>query len=241
MKAYLTKEMYVGPSICDRSGKLSLPGFFLTFGDLATQHADMLGIGLKALMPKDLFWVAVRTRLVIHDRPELGSTVSAATWPEKPEKLKSYRNYVIESDGRIFAEAKTEWAVLNMASGRPLPAGQVFPDDIEFCEKTVDTGAFSRTKVEFPEEPFGSFKVSSADIDVGRHMNNAFYVRSILGLFSNDELESRPPKVFEIAYRTQCYEGETVTVYAREIDGIVYLKGENEEKKLIFTAEIEYR
>ena len=57
MDFVFSKEFPVLPSVCDASGRLSYPGAFECFMDIATQHADVLGVGLRDLSPKNLYWL----------------------------------------------------------------------------------------------------------------------------------------------------------------------------------------
>ena len=47
-------------------------------------------------------------------------------------------------------------------------------------------------------------------------MNNAAYVRAIFSLFSSKELKAMRVKEMEIIYRTPCFEGDTLTLKARQ-------------------------
>lgn len=52
-KYEVTRE--IGPSICDFEGKLSYAEAFGLFMDIASAHAEMLGIGVKAMAQKISF------------------------------------------------------------------------------------------------------------------------------------------------------------------------------------------
>lgn len=45
----------IGPSICDASGKLSHAEAFGLFMDIASFHAEQIGVGLGAMAQKNLF------------------------------------------------------------------------------------------------------------------------------------------------------------------------------------------
>ena len=53
----------IGPSICDASGKLSHAEAFGLFMDIASFHAEQIGVGLGAMAQKDLFWLTVKTQV----------------------------------------------------------------------------------------------------------------------------------------------------------------------------------
>lgn len=240
MKAVLTEKHNIGPSLCDKSGNMSVPAAFTLFSDIATQHADVLGIGLDEMLPKKLFWVAVRTKIRFRSFPRMASRTELTTWPEAPERLRCYRNYVLRSeDGEILAKGKTEWVVINTENGRPQSAQGIFPEELEYLPESNDVGAFSRIKDEDFDTPVGTYRVAATDIDIGGHMHNAFYVRALLSLFSWDELSAMNIKSFEINYRTPCYEGDVLTVTSKTGEnGELILKAADQNGKLICTAVI---
>ena len=49
-------------------------------------------------------------------------------------------------------------------------------------------------------------------------MNNVQYVRVAFGMFTNRQLEAMDIAEVEIAYRLQCFEGETLSLYRRETE-----------------------
>ena len=112
------KEMKILPSVCDGTGRLSIPDTFALFMDMATEHADALGIGLKDLAKDDLFWLTVKTKVRFLKRPKMGDTVLVSTWPEAPQLLRCNRDYAVSADGETILAGKTEWAVMNMKTGK---------------------------------------------------------------------------------------------------------------------------
>ncbi|MBQ1878012.1 MAG: hypothetical protein II161_04265, partial [Erysipelotrichaceae bacterium] len=63
------KPLEITLSMTDSSGKLGHAEAFALFMDIAGQHAEMLGIGARALLPRNLFWLTVRTRVIFEKRP----------------------------------------------------------------------------------------------------------------------------------------------------------------------------
>jgi acyl-CoA thioester hydrolase len=76
------------------------------------------------------FWVVVRHE-VDYLRPAFeGDRISARTWAEPPQGAKSVR--VMEflgNDGRPCVRARTQWAIIDKAAGRPIrvPADVIEP------------------------------------------------------------------------------------------------------------------
>ena len=218
----MTRGMKIPLSLCDRTGRLSVPGVFSLFMDMASEHAESLGIGFAPMSERHLFWLTVRTRVRLRRLPALGESVTLTTWPEKAGTLRCDRDYTLAAGEELLAAGKTEWAVLNIDTGRPHPMKDVYPEALAaiLTDDTVWADPFARIREDFSGgESFGTYVVRSTDIDVGGHMNNAAYPRMLLGAFSSRELEERRIREMELCFRAPCYEGEELTLRRRAIDG----------------------
>ena len=59
MENTLTKTFHVVPSQCDSTARLGIPNTFSMLMDVATEHADHLGIGPAYLFRENRFWLTV--------------------------------------------------------------------------------------------------------------------------------------------------------------------------------------
>ena len=204
MRNRLEKQVKIPISWCDNTSKLSITGIFNLFMDLATEHGDELGLGMKPLAEKGLFWVASKTKIKITNRPEMLSDTVAATWPEKPARIRCNRYYTLTDNGNMLVEGKTEWVMLDAKSARPAKIEGTYPADMEHCPDIVCTEPFCRLSSDFSEaDKLAEYTVCSADIDVSQHMNNVAYIRLVMELFSCKELEELSIKEMEVCYKEQ--------------------------------------
>lgn len=225
MKGFYEREMTVLPSMCDADGLLGIPNAFALFMDLATEHAEVLGIGFRDLWPKGLFWLTARTKIRFYRRPRMVETVALRTWPETPERSRCNRDYRMERGGEVLIEGKTEWMVMNMKTGRLHPADSVFPEGLELLPDRVLPEPFLRMADDFCDaEDLGTYLVRSTDIDIGGHMNNAAYVRAIAGMFSTEAWRALAVREMEMAYRTPCYEGDALLLQRRRSEDTTELR-----------------
>ncbi len=216
MEAKLSREITILPSVCDREAKLSIPDLFAQFMDIATLHAEELGVGAEPMIRRGLFWITVKTRVHILRRPRLMETVTFSTRPLVPERVRAIREYRLESKGELLAEGKTEWAVLDTATGRPRLMEGVFDRALELAKEPAYREPFARILPDFTgAEELGSCRVRSTDIDLGGHMNNIAYLRAVFGLFSGEELKTMPQGTVEIVFRAPCFEGDLLSLRRR--------------------------
>ena len=209
MNAIYTRALTILPSMCDAEGRLGVPNAFALFMDIATEHAEELGIGMNSLTPRGLFWLTVRTKLRFHRRPGMTERVEAVTWPETPERSRCNRDYLLRKGDEVLIEGKTEWMVMNLRTGRLHPADSLFPEGLAIADARALPGPFMRMDENFDgavELP--PYTVRSTDIDLGGHMNNAAYLRALLGCFSAAEVKELDIRQIDMVFRAPCYEGD---------------------------------
>lgn len=217
MKCVYESNITIKPSMCDFTGCLGFANAFGLFMDIATDHAEALGCGMNALMPRDLFWLTVRAKVRFLRRPRMTEAVRVLTWPEPPERSRCNRDYAIEAGGEVLAEGKTEWMVMNLRTGRLQPTDTVLSPDLEIDGRRVLPEPFMRISEDFSDaEAVGSYTVRSTDIDIGGHMNNAAYIRALAGMFSTDTWRALDARELEVSYRRPCYEGQALALLRRQ-------------------------
>ena len=218
MERKYTRQLRIPLSLCGADARLSPWGAFGLCMDLASEHAQDIGVGMADMQKKDMFWLTVRTRLRFYRRPGLMENVVAATWPEKPGGVRCNRDYELTAAGETLLRGKTEWAVMDTASGRIRPAKGVYPEELTemLTDECVWQEPFARISADFGgAEKLGEYTVRSTDIDLGGHMNNAAYPRALFSLMSGAELKKRDYTDLELNFRSPSYEGETLSVLIR--------------------------
>ena len=219
MKNKIEKDYRIPLYLSDNTAHMSYTGFFIAFVDMASEHAADLCMGKKEMDSKGLIWITTKTKIRIYERPQMLSTVQLTTWPGPADKSRSNRYYTMVQGGRLLAEAKNEWSVLEPAAGKIHRVSEVFPKDVELCTDTVCDTPYYKISDDFSQcEVMGRHTVTFSDLDTSNHMNNANYVRRVFSAFSSEEIASMPITEMEIAYKQQCYEGETLTLVKREND-----------------------
>ena len=219
MQNFYERDLTILPSMCDATAKLGIPNAFALFMDLATEHAEILGVGMNGLMKQGLFWLTVRTRIRFSDRPAMTEKVRLRTWPEAPERSRCNRDYAILRGDEIIVSGKTEWMIMNLKTNRLHPVDGVFPADMVPLEDRVLPEPFVRLTDDFEGAAhLGRYTVRSTDIDLGGHMNNAAYVRVIAGAFSSAQWQALNVREMEVAFRSPCFEGDTLDIQRRDSD-----------------------
>lgn len=223
MESILTQSFSVLPSRCDSSGRLGIPDCFQLFMDIATAHANLLGVGMADFSPRHLFWITARTKVRFFRRPKIDESVSLLSWPDPPDRLRCTRQYLLKKGEETLAVGKTQWAVMNTETGSLQSVSDVFPTGLAIPDTPAMADAFLRIKDDFSETPFASYVVRSTDIDVGGHMNNCAYIRALASAFSCRDWNAMNLTELDVHYKASCYEGDTLLLQQRPAnDGLEF-------------------
>lgn len=213
-----SRDMEVMPSACDYSGRLGVYDTFSLFMDIAAEHANLIGMGQPTMFGNGMFWLTVKTRIRFHERPFMMTGLTASTWPAKPTSFRSDRFYRLEHGGALVAEGCTEWAVMNLKDGSLVRVADLFPKDFQFSDDRVSFEGFPRVSPDFEGcDARGSVTVMSSDVDLGNHMNNAAYVRAMLGNYSTAQLKDMHIKEMSVVFKSSAHEGDRLSMPERII------------------------
>ena len=238
MEATFAHDITVMPSQVDSRTQLSVADCFGLFMDAATLHAEQLGIGMSFLMQKGLFWLTVRTRVHFYRRPKMLETVEISTWPERPEGTHCNRQYAMAKGYEVLAVGRTQWAIMNMKTGRIESAEGIFPEGLDIPETPSCTRPFAHIDETFEAEPFATHLVTSADIDFGGHMNNVAYVRALMGAFSTKELNAMRLAEAEVVFRAPCFEGDVLYFQRRDSEGVTEVRAHLQDGRTALLARL---
>lgn len=181
--------------------------------EVATEHADALGVGFRNLATHGTLWVLSRVAFEMKRYPRLLEPYTLSTWVEAYNRHFSERNVEIATDGgEIIGYARTIWVAIDMNTRRPANL-----DGFEFLRSVVSDkpcpipkqGKLRLTDVPQMCHPY-KFQVS--DIDLNRHVNSSRYVELILNQMDLDTYDRFYVSRFEIEYRRESHYGDEVEV-----------------------------
>lgn len=219
MEAIYGREQIIGASMCDACGRLGHAETFQLFQDIASEHAELLGVGGAAMRERDAFWLTVRTRVHFYHRPWMMQRVNLTTWPASPGNTRCDRFYRIQAGGRTLAEGRTEWCVYDTRARAVRTTEGLFPEELVFPQERALPEPYARFRHDFADEDRACVHVvRPSDIDIGRHMNNVAYLRMLMDSFSVAEQGEMRISEMEILFCMPCFEGEALDVMRRRTE-----------------------
>lgn len=196
---------------CNAEGLMPVTLLTARIIEVATEHANRLGIGYSTLVKLNLAWVLSRVSIEIDALPGINERYTLHTWIESTNRLFSERCFRLTGpDGRDMARARTTWAAIDMSTRRAANPGVL--GDVMFPENPpVCTVAPARRMGALPDS--AATEVCTfryCDLDFNRHVNTVRYIDKILNHWTLDWFARNSIGRFDISFHHECHYDENV-------------------------------
>ncbi len=205
-----TKDFPVRYHELDSCGNLRVATLLNYLQDTAGMHATLLGVAMADLRKLGLTWVLSRIHVVTECYPRAGETVTVRTWPATRQEIFTCREFELSNNNGIcVARATTSWAVVNVATRRPVRLEGHLPPYPLLPQRAV-ADDFAPLPF-FPEAATTEmgFRVLRSDLDMNHHVNNTIYVGWALEAVPDAVVSGRLQEL-EIAFRAEVRYGDSV-------------------------------
>lgn len=185
--------------------------------EVASMHANVLGIGFDVLATKHQTWVLSRVAIEIKLYPGVNNNYTLRTWVSAVNRLFSERDFEILVEGEVVGYARTVWAVLDTET-------RTAADISDFLWMSTVIPTDKKCPIDKPSRPIAvdlptrsdAYQFTFCDLDVNRHVNSSRYIELLLNQWSLDFHDRNRLTRFEIAYMHEAYYDEAVEVRLAE-------------------------
>lgn len=208
----LSREFMVKPSECNAAGKLPLTLLVAQMIDVATDHANELGIGFLALEPMGAGWVLSRLSVEMVRWPANGERYKLSTWIESYNAHYSERCFsVVTNEGETLGYGRTIWMIIDLSSHKSLgTAGTIMPAEMIAGLPCPIPRMDRQRTVEFTKET--EYEFQYMDIDYYRHVNTVKYIALLLNQFALRDFDENFISRFDIAFAREAKYGERAKI-----------------------------
>lgn len=213
MENIFEERFFLSAGEVNAEGEMSIPLLTSRIIDVATAHANSLGIGNPSMQSLGCGWVLSRLAIEMTRYPKVNETYSISTWVEGWNRHFSTRNFAIrDAAGNALGYASSVWMVLNYVTreNAGLSHLHLAPDMI--CGEKVPIAKPRRHAVTAPTEPPREYTFKYCDLDFYRHVNTVRYVQLLINSFSLEEMDNNMVRRLDLAFMREGRYGETVKV-----------------------------
>lgn len=200
---------------CDAQGRMPMSLIAHQLIDIATLHANHLGIGFADLFPQGKAWVLSRLSIEVERYPRINERYSITTWVSSINRRFSERDFrLTDADGKVFAHGRSVWVTINLAD-RTLGdlSGADGLRDVLLEGFHAPIQPFPRLGGA-PTQPDASYPYTFTytDLDTNRHVNSVVYLRLMTNCRDLSYYDDHSMKRVDIAFMHEALYGRTALV-----------------------------
>lgn len=219
IESTIKRTYYLSAAECNAQQEMSLPMLAQKLIDVATEHANILGIGNPDMPNPDMGWVLSRLTIEMTSYPQENTDYTITTWVEDWNRHFSRRAFSIsDADGNLLGYARSIWMVLNTSdrSNAGLSGLNFNPEWISDIECPIPMQE-KHIRIE-PDgnEPVYTFKY--CDIDFYRHVNTVRYIDLLLNQFDMQTYDENIVNRLELSFLHEASYGMEIRVMKQTSD-----------------------
>ena len=217
MEKRLSETYFLSAGETDAEGELALTVLTAKIIDIATAHANSLGIGNPAMSDRNAGWVLSRLAIEMERYPKVNETYTLTTWVEEWNRHFSERIIsVTDAAGKAVGYARTIWMVISTETHESVGLSHLdLPAELIVGPGECPAAGIGRFPAVIASVPEGSplprghvtantptvrTRFLYSDLDSYRHVNTVRYVARILDQFPLERYDSERIHRLELAF-----------------------------------------
>lgn len=200
-------DAHIRYSEVDHRGLLTPPALINYFQDASTFQSEVIGMGMRWLKERHHGWVLTHWQIVVDRYPALCEPVHVGTFASGFKGVTATRFFYLgDQDGDLVARAKSTWAYMDFAKGRPARPDTAQVEAYGTAEPLEMPAEERRVRVPEHLEPCDPVTVRRGQIDTNEHVNNGQYVQMALEVLPRET----SPHIIRVDYRRAAVLGDVV-------------------------------
>lgn len=213
MQPIYSQTFFLSAGETDAEQEMSLPLLTSKIIDIATAHANSLGIGNPSMKEMNAGWVLSRVSIEMSEYPKVNDSYTLYTWIESFNRHFSQRCFRLDNaEGRTLGYARTVWMIMNMQTRENVGLAHlsvnpdfIFPDKCPIPRQERHRVIVAQGEPCKPNElkasaPTVSHTFRYTDLDAYRHVNTVRYVSLLLNQFSLEDFDLTRVKRLELSF-----------------------------------------
>ncbi len=183
--------------------------------EVATEHANALGIGYDQLITANMGWVLSRLVIEMKRYPRINDRYTLATWIEGYNRHFSQRNFEMTDryDGSTIGYMRTVWAAMDFSARAMADLTAFERDRFPLLRERECPIASSVRLGRLPDDASVTHhRFGYCDLDFNRHVNTLRYIELILNHWSLEWHDAHIIRRLDLSFSRECRYGEDVVL-----------------------------
>lgn len=215
----------------NEKGSIKLSSLLYFCQEAATQHAELIGVGMDELLKDNIIWVVVKMKVRILENMIPGEDYYVETYPRQQKSRYYPRDYYIfDEDGKQVAVGASIWSLVNWETRKMVRRDLPFGDDLREDESIPE--GFEKIRMKEAADA-GTYTVQETDIDTNGHCNNCSY-----GDMVELAADTDGTKEFLIQFSKETKLGDTILLHHQDAEDGMLVSGSLPDGETVFLAKV---
>lgn len=213
-KEIFSQTWFLTAGETDAQGQMPITLMAARAIEIATNHANTLGIGYTNLAEHHLGWVLARITIDVVRYPRINETYSMQTWIEGYNRFLCDRCFeMTDTDGRPVAYIRSVWAAIDMRTRSLANLTELESTRFPICPRVCGVAKSPKPAAAKDADcATADYVFKYCDIDFNRHVNTIRYLQLVLNLYPMDTFDTNDIRTLDAQFDHECYFGESVTL-----------------------------
>ncbi len=213
LQQLFTQSHFLTASECNPEQEMPLPLLTERIIEVATHHANHLGIGYDDLMRQNNGWVLARVSIEMLRYPRVNEPYTLHTWIEDYNRRFSLRNMqIVGAQGETLGWVRTVWMVINYETRTGVDLTSLERIAGVRLDKECPIAPQGRMAPLSPQARSYDYTFKYTDCDVNRHVNTVRYIELLMNRFPLEKYDSEMVSRLDIAFMAETRYGDQVRV-----------------------------
>lgn len=208
--------------------KISPKGILGYMEEVATSHAEKLGVGYDESYKNGYIWILRSAKYVFSQLPKLDDVVVVTTWPSGMDGVKALRRFSFKIENKVIGEGFNYWLMYDINRKRPIysPYFKEVMENIEILNEDY----FTLKKISTQSDMHLAYQkvILNSDLDWNNHVNNVNYADIIFNAIPYEVIKRYDIISMQIDYLQECRKDEMIQVFIKEELGNYFVEGRYE-------------
>ncbi len=228
----LTQQFFLSAGDVNAEGEMALTLLCTKLIDIATAHANALGVGNPSMADSGCGWVLSRLTIELAETPKVNCTYAVSTWVESWNRHFSERSFKIfnPDSGEVYGYARSIWLVLNMQtrenaglSHLHLSAEAIDGTSAPIARQAKHVEIVAEGEQALPRQVMATasvvkYRFKYCDVDYYRHVNTVRYVALLLNQYSLQEHDEKRVSRLELSFLHEALCGEDIELLRKDAE-----------------------
>lgn len=178
----------------DREQRMTLGGVFKLLQEAAIKHADVYGLGAKAMAEHGESWVLNRIAVELARYPCYEEKVTVRTWSAGIRGFRGYRDLRVYCGDELVVRASSLWLYINLRTKSLTRVPAQLAERFPVGQAEVYRAELDKARYDAPgaAAPATDVSLRYSDFDGNAHLNNTAYLDCMQTALSRQAFPVRP-------------------------------------------------